>query len=113
MTTTRSAVLKHTILTVPTGTEVVQVPSGQTWIIKSIIFNNSSANTGNIQIYVSDANEQLLCPIIDQTIAAGTSVIVQCWVVLGPGEWILANTKTSNVSGQLWVSGSKLQGVAT
>lgn len=113
MTIVRSAVLKHVVLSVPTGTEVVQVPAGQTWIIKSVIFNNSGANTGNIQIYLSDANEALQCPLIDQTISAGTSIFLQCWAVLGPLEWILANTKTSNVSGQLWVSGSKLQGVAT
>jgi hypothetical protein len=86
---------------------VATVPSGETWIIKEAIAYSAP---GTPRAFLAGRRGSLDVPFLDTPLAAAASVRHERWMVLEPGDQIVAYAQSSAFI--YWVSGTKLSGVA-
>lgn len=108
---TRTAVLARFVTSgSPTQTAVVTVPAGFTYIVKQINISNFTAVLQNAVVFPTDATFTFGGRIISQTIPASSILQYIGALVLGPGDQLIYRYDVDGV--YLWVSGTKLAGVA-
>lgn len=107
--TVRSAVLAR-IHVASAGIIVAYTcPAGVTTLLKNIQWEQSGGHTGTIDIWLQDAANTVFPSLINTNIASNSYGSIQTWIALGPNDTIrlLAPLTTD-----IWISGTKLDGVA-
>lgn len=96
-----SDILTHVLFT---------VPAGQTWIVKDVVVTNNDGAGLSAVVSAVDSTGLIGSVIFSPTIAAGVQAELTTYQVLGPGDklQVFASAQPYIV----WVSGSKLAGVA-
>ena len=108
---TRSATLAvSTVLAGAGATDLVQVPAGETWIIKSVEVALTGFVTSTVQVGVRTDDNSVSVRPVQQSVASPFVAHYTGWIVLEPTDWIWASTSAQDAN--LWISGTRLVGVA-
>lgn len=109
---TRTAVLAKFTTTDGGGHDRASVPAGETWIVKTIAVTNNGTSTATWQLWVHTADSVTAAVEVSQgSQAANTGTVVSLWVVMEPADVLYFLGGVSGVA--VWVSGTKLAGVAS
>jgi hypothetical protein len=108
--TTRSAVLGRLIVTSTAAFTIFTVPAGETWIVKSIALVNNAAGVAAGNITLRDASATFTVPLVQFNLASTVSGLYDVWAILSPGDVLRIGSSAFPMI--IWVSGTKLTGVA-
>ncbi len=108
--TVRSTILGRAALPDSVDTVLATVPAGQTWIVKSAIVLCQEIGPTAVQVYIQSTTLLMRAWLISGVLATTGRIEWDGWVVALPGDTIHAFM--GNDLGTVWVSGSKLMGVA-
>ena len=104
----RSAPLAKFFSTVSATVTLFTVPDGETWLVKSIIVNNTGVNPRSVQIALFPSGGAWGAQFVNEAMAGPSILQWDGWLALGPGDLLKAAINGDSVA--VWVSGSALLG---
>lgn len=108
---TRSAALFQGAIFAGAGaTDLVQVPAGETWIVKGVEVSLTGLSNSTVQVGARKDDNSSSVRFVQQTVTSPFVAHYSGWVVLEPGDWLWASTSATDAD--VWIAGAELQGVA-
>lgn len=107
---TRSATLFRGVMLAGAGAvDFVQVPAGETWIVKSVEVALTGFVTSTVQVGLRDNPNAVSVRPIQQSVSTPYVAHYSGWLVLEPTDWLWGSTSSQDAN--VWISGARLVGV--
>jgi hypothetical protein len=87
------------------------VPAGVTWIVKEVCVRNENGGAAACDFYATDSGGTARVMLVTESVPGTSGIARARYLVLGPGSLLWA-ASSGGLSVYVWVSGSKLPGVA-
>lgn len=110
MPTRSSALFQGAVFAGAGPTDLVQVPAGETWIVKGVEVSLTGFVNSTVQVGARKDDNSSSIRFIQQSVTTPFVAHYTGWVVLEPGDWLWASTSAQDAD--VWIAGAQLVGVA-